>query len=130
MFNRIVNCKNRYQGSAKRVLCVCSAGLLRSPTLAWVLSNPPYNYNTRAVGVNEDFALIPMDDVHINWADAIFFVEDHIYQQAKRKFDGLDSLEIVTLNIPDMYEFKHPKLIELIHKQLEPYCSSLLTSKD
>ncbi len=35
--NRWGNIDNPYQGSAKKVLCVCSAGMLRSPTAANVL---------------------------------------------------------------------------------------------
>lgn len=50
VMNRIANASNKFQGSYKRVLCVCSAGLLRSPTAALVLSKDPYNFNTRACG--------------------------------------------------------------------------------
>ena len=45
--NRLSNVNNRFQGNFKRVLYVCSAGLLRSPTLAEILSQAPYNFNTR-----------------------------------------------------------------------------------
>ena len=46
--NRLANTQNKYQGKYKKVLCVCSAGLLRSPTAALVLSQEPFNFN----GVN------------------------------------------------------------------------------
>lgn len=52
--------QNPYQGQYKRVLCVCSGGILRSPTAAWVFSNEPYSFNTRAAGT-ESFALIRLD---------------------------------------------------------------------
>ena len=51
LMNRIANSTNPFQKDYKRVLCVCSAGLLRSPTAAYVLSQAPYNYNTRAAGL-------------------------------------------------------------------------------
>ena len=41
---------NEYQGDYKRVLTVCSANMLRSPTIAHVLSAEPYNFNTRSAG--------------------------------------------------------------------------------
>ncbi len=63
-FNRLHNMRNPHQGSNKKVLCVCSAGLLRSPTLAWILSNEPFNFNTRAVGTSSEYALIVLDEVH------------------------------------------------------------------
>lgn len=67
--NRIFNSGNPNQGDYKRMLCVCSAGLLRSPTTAYVLSQAPYNYNTRAAGLVADFALIPVDEVLLRWAE-------------------------------------------------------------
>ena len=51
-FNRLHNVRNPNQGPAKRVLCLCSAVLLRSPTVAWVLGKAPYDYNTRAAGTS------------------------------------------------------------------------------
>ena len=48
-YNRLGNSRNIYQGKDKRVLCVCSAGLLRSPTAANVL-HKEFGYNTRACG--------------------------------------------------------------------------------
>ncbi len=71
LMNRLGNCNNSYQGEAKRVLCVCSAGLLRSPTAAFVLSNSPWNYNTRAAGLTPQFALIPVDKVLLTWSQEI-----------------------------------------------------------
>ena len=69
--NRLGNVNNGFQGKFRRVLCVCSAGLLRSPTLAEILSQPPYNFNARAVGIAKEFALIPIDMAHVAWADDI-----------------------------------------------------------
>lgn len=121
--NRLGNATNPYQGDFKRVLCVCSAGLLRSPTLAWVLGQDPYNYNTRAVGWNQDFALIPVDEAHIKWADQIVFVEPSVERGFLSLLDDAQkdrlvaSKELVTLNIPDNYEFRDPKLVEIIREQ-------------
>ena len=63
--NRLGNVNNGFQGKFRRALCVCSAGLLRSPTLAEILSQAPYNFNTRAVGITKEFALIPIDMAHV-----------------------------------------------------------------
>ncbi len=117
--NRLGNATNPYQGDFKRVLCVCSAGLLRSPTLAWVLSQDPYNYNTRAVGWNGDFALIPIDEAHITWADQIVFVEPSVERGVRSITQDLyiDGKELITLNIPDNFEYRNPKLVEIIKAQ-------------
>lgn len=121
MLNRLVNCKNHYQGQSKRVLCLCSAGLLRSPTVAWVLSNPPYNYNTRAAGVSTEYALIPVDDVLLEWADIIVCVSKDVYKVLGSNFSlpDLKHKDIRVLDIPDIFAFKDPKLIEIIRQQFD-----------
>lgn len=114
MNNRKHNCKNPNQGDYKKVLCVCSAGLLRSPSLAVYLSNQ--GYNTRACGSNPEYALIVMDAVLIEWADLIVFVNKENYNTALF-YNDLSDKEIVTLNIPDVYEYRSPRLMEIIQDQ-------------
>lgn len=123
MYNRLGNAGNRYQGSYKRVLCVCSAGLLRSPTAAFVLASDPYNFNTRSVGITTEFALIPIDRVHIFWANEIVVMDsyqEHVVNNLIAEIDWqVLSDTIVTpivynLNIPDRFSYRDPELIELI----------------
>lgn len=119
-FNRLHNMRNPNQGDAKKVLCVCSAGLLRSPTLAWILSNEPFNYNTRAVGTSSDYALIVLDEVQLQWADAVVFVDDGNFQAARYELAELiDNMEHHVLKIPDIHKFRHPKLVEAATAQLK-----------
>lgn len=112
LMNRLANASNQYQGKYKRVLCVCSAGLLRSPTAAFVLSQEPYNFNTRAAGLEKEFALIPVDEVLLKWADEIVCMND---DQGERLADmSPEGKRIVSLNIEDSFRYRDPKLIELI----------------
>jgi predicted protein tyrosine phosphatase len=112
--------RNPNQGRAKKVLCVCSAGLLRSPTLAWILSNEPFNYNTRAVGTASDYALIVLDEVQLQWADAVVFVDEGNFIDAKFDHEELIvNMEHHVLKIPDVYQFRHPKLVEAATQQLK-----------
>ena len=115
--NRIGNVGNRFQGQYKRVLCVCSAGMLRSPTAALVLSQDPYNFNTRAVGISREYALIPLESVHIHWADEIVTLETSHTEIVQNLIDSiqLDSApRIIQLDIPDNFGYRDPTLIELI----------------
>lgn len=121
MRNRIHNCTNPYQGGRKRVLCVCSAGLLRSPTTAWVLSNEPFGFNTRAVGCDVGHALVPIDKVLITWADEIVCMEkrhEDIVLSMVREFFADDVMEFRTpihvLDTPDAYGFREDALVEII----------------
>lgn len=98
---------------------MCSAGLLRSPTVAWILSNEPFNFNTRAVGSTKSHALIPIDEVHIHWADLIVFVEPEVHEEVWRVFQKeLANKFVLMLQLPDMYEFRDPRLVELATEQL------------
>jgi predicted protein tyrosine phosphatase len=113
--NRLHNVKNPNQGEFKKVLCLCSAGLLRSPTAAFVLSQEPFNYNTRAAGVNDEYALIPLDDALLAWADEIVVME-------KWQFDVISAKTekpVLMLGIPDRFRYRDPELIDLIKKNYE-----------
>lgn len=111
--NRLHNSGNRFQGDFKKVLCICSAGLLRSPTIAWVLSQPPWNYNTRAAGITEEYALIYADEVLVYWADEIVCAEHKHLEILKRKYD-LSGKNLMALGIPDNFPYRDEELAELI----------------
>lgn len=108
--NRKHNASNPNQGKFKRVLCVCSAGLLRSPTTAWVLSNEPYNYNTRSAGLTEAFALIFADDVLLEWADEIVCMDEYQEKVLKER----TTKPVYNLNIGDNFEYRDKGLIHMI----------------
>lgn len=125
MMNRLGNAKNPYQTHAKRVLCVCSAGLLRSPTAANVL-HQEYGFNTRAAGVAEEYALIPVDEVLMEWADEIVCVEPSVRDRLLNWIGGHGNpanerwtKKITVLNIPDQYEWNDPRLREIILEQYQ-----------
>ena len=112
--NALWNCKNPYQGDYKKILCVCSAGLLRSPTIAYYLST--IGYNTRAAGMY-DYALIPVDNVLLEWADLIVTVSNEVEKDLKK----MTKKEVINLNIPDKFCFRDPELIEIIGKKWKEY---------
>jgi len=111
---------NVWQGDSKRVLCLCSANMLRSPTMQVVLSMPPYNYNTRSAGTYE-FALIPVTADLIGWADEIVCADtEHAEKIAKIiQAYNLEDKPVVNLRIPDHYEYRNPELIGLIRKRYD-----------
>lgn len=117
--NRMANVKNPFQGDAKKVLCVCSAGLLRSPTAAYIL-NRAHGYNTRAVGHAEEYALILIDDAMLYWADEVVCVHMDVLLELDYMFEGSKiwkAVDVVTLSIPDKYEYGDKLLEELILEQ-------------
>ena len=117
--NRIHNSTNAAQGSYKKVLCVCSAGLLRSPTVALVLSQFPYNFNTRAAGLVSEFALITVDDVLLHWADVIVCMD--VNQQIELKERLKIEKPVYNLSINDNYGYRDEKLIRKIKERVKEY---------
>jgi len=110
---------NNFQGDYKRVLTVCSANMLRSPTIALVLSMDPYNFNTRSAGV-AGFALIPVTDELLFWADEIVCADTEHATAINAKLMSLNlDKPIVNLRIPDNYEYRNPDLIEMIKRRYD-----------
>lgn len=128
--NALHNVTNPYQGSEKRVLCLCSASLLRSQTLATVLYEK-YGYNTRSAGVS-DYALIPVSTALLKWADEIICVEQEVDVQLMNDIrllinqglwveEDIDEIrrKTITLNIPDIYERMNTTLQRICIEQYE-----------
>lgn len=116
--NRLSTASNPYQGEHKKVLCVCSAGLLRSPTTAVVLASDPFNFNTRAVGAVEEFALIPVDRVLLAWADEIVCMESAHAEVVNNKLKEYEfTREVIILGIPDNFEYRDEELMKLINSR-------------
>lgn len=113
--NRLANVNNRFQGSFKKVLCVCSAGLLRSPTTAFVLSNEPFNYNTRSAGINPDYALVIVDEVLLEWADEVVCMTKEQEKELKTR----TGRKVVCLDIPDNFSYRDPDLMQLIKEKYQ-----------
>jgi predicted protein tyrosine phosphatase len=107
------------------MLCVCSAGLLRSPTAAYVFSQEPYNYNTRAAGLDVGHALIPVDKVLIAWADLIVCMNE----EQKERLTTLaveyklsteaHPLPIYSFDIIDNFSYRDERLIQLLQEQFK-----------
>ena len=115
--NILHNNNNPSQGPSPKVLCVCSAGLLRSPT-ASVVINREYGHNTRSAGLSEDFALIVVDDVLLAWADVVVCMTG--MQEAELEGRITDGTPVQCLHIRDAYAYMDPKLQDLILQKYLP----------
>lgn len=116
--NQLGNTTNPYQGPAKKVLCVCSAGLLRSPTMAQVLANTK-GYNTRACGTSQDYALIPITEALLFWAEEIHLVKDEEAPVKAYLNDVGFTRKMVIYDLPDIYSRNDPELIRLINEIID-----------
>jgi predicted protein tyrosine phosphatase len=117
---------NAYQGKHKKVLTVCSAGCLRSPTAAHILSSEPWNFNTRCAGTSEEYAIVPITEALIVWADVIVcmdaFQQLHINTMQNKiasEYEAFDYKQVINLEIDDIYEYRNPKLVEIMTEKFK-----------
>lgn len=110
--------RNPYQGTDKKVLFICSMGILRSATAARLYA---HKYNTRSAGSWGD-ALIPITPMLLAWAEEIVFVNKENFENAVAEFGEEVFKETPTkvLDIPDRYPHMHPELQQAFKEQYEP----------
>lgn len=121
--NEIRKCRegvvnNPYQGEQKRVLFVCSMGLLRSATGAAIYA---HKYNTRSAGSWVEEALIPVSVPLLAWAHEIVFVNKNNHRDVVEQFgDGsMAHANVVVLDIPDKYPRMDSGLVKAFEEQYD-----------
>jgi len=112
---------NSCQGPAKRLVFVCSVGMLRSPTAAAIAT--AMGYNARSCGSDVDIALIPLSVNLINWADYIIFMKRENYNKSLKTFTpvGYDQDIIdksLIFDIDDHYNYGDDYLKKIIADKL------------
>ena len=102
-----------------RVLFVCTANKLRSPT-AETLFEGLDGIEAISAGTDPEAPRSLTKDL-VASADLIFTMESHHRERIRKKYKARPSdRRIVTLDIPDEYERDDPFLIELLKKKAGP----------
>jgi predicted protein tyrosine phosphatase len=108
----------------QRLLFVCSQNRFRSPTAEAIFKDIP-QVEAASAGLNHD-AVTPLSGDLIEWAHIVFVMEKtHRNKLQKRFRELLRNKRMVTLGIPDIYEFMEPGLAELLRASLRRYVSAL-----
>jgi predicted protein tyrosine phosphatase len=89
--------------------------------MAFVLSQEPFNFNTRSAGTVESYALIKVDYSLLEWADyAILCAEYEHKKYIERCLKGYGlTRNVYSLGITDDYDYRDPALISLIIDKVE-----------
>ncbi len=78
-------------------------------------------YEARSAGTQPG-ARIVVTEGHIGWADIVFPMEkSHLAKLRARFPEALDGKNIVTLHIPDDYEFMQLELLDELRAKLAPH---------
>lgn len=96
-----------------RVLFVCNQNLHRSKTAEEFFRN---DFETRSAGLfNEQ----PITADQLAWADVVCVMEDFQREEIARRFPGLYLRKrILSLNIPDVYQYGQPELVALLRTRV------------
>lgn len=109
----VINNYHQQVHKYKRVITVCSGACLRSPTAAVVLSQEPFNFNTRAVGLTDEYAIVRLDDGLHMWADEFVVMEPWMKEAILVRYPDTEA-PIIVLDIPDNFQYRDPELVRLI----------------
>ena len=101
------------------VLFVCSKNQWRSPTGEAVFRNAR-GLSVRSAGTSRS-AKRTISVADIRWADVILVMEDKHRSRLRAQFrDEVRYKTMHTLDIPDLYRFMDPDLVEILRAKAEP----------
>ena len=103
--------------SEQTLLFICSRNQWRSPTGEKVYSQKGYRSRSAGTSPNAKRTVSAND---IRWATHIFVMEKKHKQRLTSKFTRLlEYKKIITLDIPDEYQFMDQELVEIFEDSVE-----------
>ena len=95
----------------QKLLFICSQNRMRSLTAERMYDGSP-GFEVKSAGTGPS-ARTPITQEHIDWADMIFVMEQEHAQILQEQFgEALHGKPVICLNIPDIYRYMEPALIE------------------
>jgi predicted protein tyrosine phosphatase len=102
-----------------KILFVCTANKLRSPTAQAVFAEHP-GIEARSAGLDAS-APRPLTDQLVLWADRLFVMDQRHRNIIRRRFKhSLGSRPVIVLGIPDEYSFMQAELVALLKERVPP----------
>jgi predicted protein tyrosine phosphatase len=104
----------------KRLLFVCGANKLRSPTAKHIFSTWP-DVETDSAGLNA-ISEQQLSSEQVEWADIIFVMEKSQRSKVSKQFRKyLKGKRFICLDIPDSYAFMDAELVRLLETRVKPF---------
>lgn len=105
------------------LLFICNQGENRSRTAAEIYSK---KFNTSYAGFYSFNKSLLLKEQMLEMADAIFVMEkSHIENLVTNYEDYYFNKRIINLEIPDVYSYNQPELVDLLKKKINPYIKEL-----
>jgi len=103
----------------QRLLFICGQNRLRSPTAEQLFASWP-GVETDSAGLKAE-AETPVTPEALAWADLILVMEgSHRRKLAARFPAALKGKRVVSLDIPDEYDYMDPALVALLQARVPP----------
>ncbi len=103
-----------------KLLFICSRNQWRSPTAEAIWRRDP-RFGVRSAGTSAK-ARRTVTEADIQWADVIFVMETRHRRQLHDRFGPqFDQQKVHVLDIPDVYAFMDPELIEELTQTVEAH---------
>jgi len=111
---------NNAEPNPMKLLFICSQNRWRSLTAERIFSGVP-GIQVRSAGTQPG-ARVVVTEGHIGWADLILVMEKSHGNLPRRKFpETIQGKRVVTLLIPDEYEFMQPELVDELRAKVAQY---------
>ena len=99
------------------ILFICSQNKWRSRTAEEIFKNNGL-HQVRSAGTKKT-ARVTINQKLIDWSDILIVMENKHKSFIKERFENLP--KIITLDIPDDYQFMDPELIEILHLKVDQW---------
>lgn len=107
----------------RRLLFVCRQNRRRSATAERVFCKRA-DLDVRSAGTAAD-ALVRVNTNMLDWAEVIFVMDSDQRRWLETTFEGHPSLtRVVCLEIPDVFTFLQPELVELLEQRVPQHLQS------
>jgi predicted protein tyrosine phosphatase len=104
-----------------RILFICNQNQHRSKTAEELFKD---RFETKSAGLYNSH---PVQEEEIEWADVVIVMDDFQRTELGKRFPKLYiKKQIISLDIPDMYNYNQPELIEILESKMEEFLPSML----
>lgn len=104
-----------------KMLFICNQNENRSKTAEKIFKD---KFETKSAGLYNDN---PLTEKQISWADVIIVMEDEQRSEIAKRFPKTYMQKrILSLDIPDMYHYNQPELIDVLKSKMKELVQPLL----
>ena len=103
-----------------KILFICNQNQHRSRTAEDLFKD---RFETRSAGLYNEH---PVEEKDLDWADIVIVMEDFQRTELSKRFPKTYmKKQIISLEIPDMFQYNQPELIELLEKRMKEHLPSI-----